>query len=471
MEERHRLNKRTLRFSHFSIERAPDAILWIDSEGSIYRANSAAEDMFEFDAASLQGQKIYTLSPMDSKQKFAERWEHTKQKGICKYEWLYLSKSGKSIPVEITRNHIEFEGKEYSCSFIRDITERKNAEKALRDALAQVEKLKDHLAEENLYLQNEIKLTHNFEEIIWQSETIKRVLEKVEQVAQTNSTVLISGETGTGKELIARAIHSVGKRRDRTLVKVNCAALPLNLIESELFGHEKGAFTGAFELKIGRFELANHGTIFLDEIGDLPVEIQAKLLRVLQDGEFQRLGNPRTIRVDVRLITATNRKLEESVLNGTFREDLYYRLNVFPIHVPPLRERKEDIPVLTHYFLKKYSTQIGKKIDIVPVKIMNMLQSYSWPGNIRELENIIERAIIMNSGSRLQSGDWMPVKPSGHTLSGQTLADIERNHIIEVLKSTGWQVSGQKGAAKVLGINPNTLVSKMKKLNIRRPGK
>ena len=246
-----------------------------------------------------------------------------------------------------------------------DITDRKRAEEALKTALSEVEKLKNRLEDENSYLQNEIKLTHNFEEIIGKSEALKNILEKVQQVAATDSTVLILGETGTGKELIARAVHNISGRSDRPLVKVNCAALPANIIESELFGHEKGVFTGAYARKIGRFELANRGTIFLDEIGDLSMDLQVKLLHVLQDGEFERLGSPNTIKVDIRIIAATNRDLEKAVENGTFREDLYYRLNVFPIKVPSLRERKEDIPFLVNHFIKKFCKKIGRKINSV----------------------------------------------------------------------------------------------------------
>jgi len=350
-----------------------------------------------------------------------------------------------------------------------DITDRKHAEDALKMALSEVEQLKNQLEKENLYLQNEIKLTHNFEEIIGKSEALKNILGKVEQVAATDSTVLILGETGTGKELIARAVHNISGRNDHPLVKVNCAALPANIIESELFGHEKGAFTGAYARKIGRFELANRGTIFLDEIGDLPLDLQVKLLRVLQDGEFERLGNPNTIKVDIRIIAATNRDLEKAIVNNTFREDLYYRLNVFPIKVPSLRERKEDIPFLVNYFIKKFCKKIGRKIEIIPQKVMDGLLTYDWPGNIRELENIIERAVIVCQGKRLEAGDWLPQKNMPAGASNITiLEEVERTHILKVLESTRWQVSGKKGAAKILGLNQNTLVSRMKKLNIHR---
>ncbi|NOY60555.1 MAG: PAS domain S-box protein [Calditrichaeota bacterium] len=350
-----------------------------------------------------------------------------------------------------------------------DITDRKRAEDGLKMALLEVEKLKDRLEDENSYLQNEIKLSHNFEEIIGKSEILKNILGKVQQVAATGSTVLILGETGTGKELIARAIHNISERSDRPLVKVNCAALPANIIESELFGHEKGAFTGAYARKIGRFELANRGTIFLDEIGDLPMDLQVKLLHVLQDGEFERLGNPNTIKVDIRIIAATNRDLEKAVENNTFREDLYYRLNVFPIKVPSLRERKEDIPFLVNHFIKTFCKKIGRKIEIIPQKVMDELLTYDWPGNIRELENIIERAVIVCRGKRLEAGDWLPRKSMPAKESDITiLEEVERAHILKVLESTRWKVSGENGAAKILGLNQNTLVSRMKKLNIHR---
>jgi len=382
-----------------------------------------------------------------------------------------LTKDGQQLLVEwhgwpILKKNGELE---YFFGVGIDITENKRAEEALKAALSEVEQLKNRLEKENLYLQDEIKVTHNFEEIIGTSKALKKVLGKVEQVAATDCTVLILGETGTGKELIARAIHNISGRSDRPLVKVNCAALPANIIESELFGHEKGAFTGAYARKIGRFELANCGTIFLDEIGDLQLDLQVKLLRVLQDGEFERLGNPNTIKVDVRIIAATNRDLEKAIENGTFREDLYYRLNVFPIKMPSLRERKEDIPFLVNHFVKKHGKKIGKKIDFIPQNVMDQLLSYHWPGNIRGLENIIERAVIVCKGNRLEPGDWLPRKFSNPTPVGMTtLEEVERVHILKVLEMTHWQVSGEKGAAKILGLNQNTLVSRMKKLNIKR---
>ncbi len=385
------------------------------------------------------------------------------------YESALIHQDGHRVPVEFNVGFIPWCGKPALIVEIRDITERKQAEKNLRNALQEVEQLKNRLQEENIYLQQEIKRTHNFEEIISQNDDFKKTLGKVEQVASTDATVLILGETGTGKELIARAIHNISGRRERPLVKVNCAALPANLIESELFGHEKGAFTGALARKIGRFELADGGTIFLDEIGDLPMELQVKLLRVLQDGDFERLGDPNTIKVDVRVIAATNRNLERAVKNGTFREDLYYRLNVFPINVPPLRERQDDIPLLINHFVRKYGAKIGKKIETIPKKVMDSLQSYHWPGNIRELENIIERAVILSQGSRLELEKWfLKTEEPLDTSELTTLEEVERAHILKTLEATHWRVSGTKGAAQILGLNSQTLVSKMKKLGIRR---
>jgi chemotaxis protein methyltransferase CheR len=319
-------------------------------------------------------------------------------------------------------------------------------------------------------LRKEIRLNYNFGEIIGQSAALKYVLFKVEQVAATDTAVLILGETGTGKELIARAIHNASQRKDRPLIKVNCAALPSNLIESELFGHEKGAFTGALSRKLGRFEIADRATLFLDEVGELPPEMQSKLLAVLQDGEFERLGSTQTIKTDIRIIAATNRDLEEEISKGRFREDLWYRLNVFPITVPPLRERKEDIPLLVEWFTTIFFKKMGKKIERVPSKTMRALQDYSWPGNIRELKNILERAVITSQGSVLCIPDRLeaPQIHRGMESSRKRLEDVERDHILQILGETKWRIDGPKGAALLLGLNPSTLRSRMKKLGIRK---
>ena len=340
----------------------------------------------------------------------------------------------------------------------------------LQSALSEVEILKNRLEAENIYLQDEINLQNDFGSIITQSESVKKVLHKVEQVAPTDATVLILGESGTGKELLARALHNISNRNERPLVKVNCSALPANLIESELFGHEKGAFTGAISKKIGRFELADKGTIFLDEIGDLPPELQPKILRVLQEGEFERIGNSKTIKVDVRIIAATNRNLTEEIKNGNFREDLYYRLNVFPIYIPPLRNRKEDIPLLINYFVNIFSRKVGKKIETISQGMLDQMKEYNWPGNIRELENVIERAVITNEGSKLILSEILTKKVSYSTAETglKTLEELERQHIIKVLEQTNWQVSGERGAAKILGVKRTTLEARLKKLNIQK---
>jgi formate hydrogenlyase transcriptional activator len=364
---------------------------------------------------------------------------------------------------------------------------------ALENALAfkQIDALRDKLAEEKLYLEEEIRSEFNFEEIVGDSPTIKRALAQVELVAPAGTAVLITGETGTGKELIARAIHNLSPRRQRTFVKINCAAIPGGLLESELFGHERGAFTGALTQKIGRFELADHGTLFLDEVADLPLELQPKLLRVLQEQEFERLGSNRTQRVDVRVVAATNADLAKLVAERVFRSDLFYRLNVFPIHIPSLRERREDVPLLVRYFVQKFSRRLNKTVAYIPVDAMDALANYSWPGNIRELENFIERAVLLSPGKELRvplselktsdaaNHDGSPAagvesassfaSPMSLTSSISTLEEAERQHILRALRQTEWRIAGAKGAAVLLGMKRTTLQARMRKLGIRRP--
>jgi formate hydrogenlyase transcriptional activator len=340
-------------------------------------------------------------------------------------------------------------------------------------AYGEIADLKDKLAQEKLYLEDEIRSEMNFEEIVGTGTALRRVLQHVETVAPTDSAVLITGETGTGKELIARAIHNLSRRKDRTFVKLNCAAIPTGLLESELFGHEKGAFTGAIAQRIGRFELAHQGTVFLDEIGDIPLELQPKLLRVLQEREFERLGSSRTLRTDARLIAATNRDLAEMVGEQKFRSDLFYRLNVFPVHIPPLRERQDDIPLLVRHFAQQFARRLGRSIDTIPSETMNILVQYHWPGNIRELQNVIERAVILSSGPVLK----VPLTDLKLNSSGaspqkhDTLEEAERKHIQAVLEETSWVVGGPNGAAVRLGMNRSTLQFRMRKLGISRPSR
>jgi formate hydrogenlyase transcriptional activator len=379
-----------------------------------------------------------------------------------------------------------------------EVVGRRQAEAELHRALTELETLKNRLQAENVYLQEELRQEHNFEEMVGSSPALLEMLQQVELVAPTDATVLIYGETGTGKELIARALHNHSARKDRPLVKVNCGAISAGLVESELFGHVKGAFTGALERRIGRFELANGGTIFLDEVGELPLETQVKLLRVLQEQEFEPVGSSRTVRVHVRIIAATNHDLEGAVRDGRFRSDLFYRLNVFPIQVPPLRARRSDIPQLVMFFLSRFSKKLGKKIDAVPQDIMELLTTYAWPGNIRELQNLIERAVVLSQGPVLrldrtllpavtadagvlasEGMGGVPLTPgragelrrlftspvSGDAL---TLGEVEKRHILAVLQQTAWVIEGPKGAARLLNLHPNTLRSRMKKLGIQR---
>ena len=347
----------------------------------------------------------------------------------------------------------------------------------MRDALAEVERLKERLQAENQYLRQEIKVSHDFEEIIGQGTAMAKAKRLVEQVAATDATVLILGETGVGKELFARAVHNLSWRRERPLIKVNCAALPSSLIESELFGHEKGAFTGASSRRAGRFELANGGTIFLDEIGELPIELQGKLLRVIQEGEFERLGGSQTIRTDIRIVAATHRDLRAMITAGTFREDLFYRLNVFPVSVPALRERAEDIPQLVTHFVRKFARQQGKAIVSIPDHVQSALREYDWPGNIRELENVIERAVILSNHGTLRIDNAIALQAKSlhdaetaapPASDRRTLVQVERTHILSVLKQTSWKIAGDHGAAVILDMHPNTLRSRMAKLGIRK---
>jgi formate hydrogenlyase transcriptional activator len=343
---------------------------------------------------------------------------------------------------------------------------------AIQNMLAyeEITSLKSRLEQENLYLQEESRADGAFADVVGESPAIQKVLASVRKVAGTDSTVLVTGETGTGKEVVVRAIHCLSGRKDKILVKVNCAALPGGVIESELFGHEKGAFTGALARRIGRFELAHGGTLFLDEVGDLPLELQAKLLRVLQEGEFERLGGTATLKVNVRMIAATNRDLKRAVAEGRFREDLFYRLNVFPIAIPPLRERLDDVPRLTRHFVMTCATKLGKSIETISEQAMSKLSTYSWPGNVRELQNVIERAVILSPARRLELDDLLPAPaPRPRTNPDRELESIEREHILSVLESVGWRVSGDHGAAKILGLKRTTLEARMRKLGISRP--
>lgn len=356
----------------------------------------------------------------------------------------------------------------YVNVYALDTTEKKQMENALQAALKEVRQLRNRLQEENRYLREEIREETGFDTIIGNSNALTRLMHKINQVAATDATVLITGETGTGKELIARAIHAASLRRVSPLIKINCAALPAELIESELFGHQKGAFTGAIANKRGRFELADGGTLFLDEIGDIPIASQSKLLRALQEQEFERVGGNKTIKIDVRVIAATNRVLVKNIAQGEFREDLYYRLNVFPIHSPPLRERSEDIATLAYHFLEKYAKKIGKRIDRIDAAVMHRLKTYHWPGNVRELENIIERAVILSDGKDLQLDEAFEINTPPLQADLKTLGEVEQEMIRTALEACGGKIEGDHGAAIRLAMAPSTLRERIKKYGLER---
>jgi PAS domain S-box-containing protein len=400
--------------------------------------------------------ETYTTS-FDSQNRFGMEYRLRRFDG--EYRWIFASGTPRFS------SDGEFLGYIGSCM---DITERKESEVALTKAHEELSQLKNQLEAENVYLQSELQLDHAFGEIVGQSDAIKHVHFKVNQVAATDLTVLIMGETGTGKELVARAVHAASKRKDKPLIKVNCAALSPSLIESELFGHEKGAFTGAGARKLGRFELANGGTIFLDEIGELPLELQVKLLRVIQEGELERVGGTKTIKIDIRIIAATNRQLKQEVDKGTFREDLWYRLNVFPITAPPLRQHKEDIPLLVEHFVKVLAKKFGKTFTSLRAGTIQSLQAHSWPGNVRELANVVERSVIHSQGSVLRMVDQFDETLDEPSSSVKSLEEMEQEYIIRVLEHTGWRVEGPSGAAHLLGLKPSTLRARMAKLGIQR---
>jgi PAS domain S-box-containing protein len=451
-------------------EEAPIAYVMEDLESRFVSANRAALRILGIRPDQVPGMVGMSLVPdtPEAQRRVKEAFESigrgTDTGGVV----LELRRKDNGLPVWIQWWSRPEPGGKFTRTMFIDITDRILAEQE-----------RNRLAQQNLYLQEEIKSVHNFEEIVGQSSELTTVLNNVRLVAPTDASVLISGETGTGKELIARAIHSASSRRDKPLIKVNCAALPIGLVESELFGHEKGAFTGALQRRIGRFELAEGGTIFLDEIGEIPLDIQSKLLRVLQEREFERVGGTATIRVDVRIIAATNRDLLKAVREKTFREDLYYRLSVFPLNLPPLRQRKDDIPLLAQFLLNKSAMRIGKRIDSINPDALKRLIDYAWPGNVRELENVLERAVILCQ-DRILDIDPAQLPPSAPSLAAQgdndgrdnpaanTLEDVERRHMLDVLEKTNWVIEGDRGAAVILGLHPNTLRSRLKKLGIRR---
>ncbi len=438
---------------------AMDAIITIDGNYQVFLFNQSAENVFRCKRDAMIGKSFEKMLTPKFKSLFEQYVESCtrKQELLC-YIWASegiaaCRSNGEEFPVEATISLAVEEDARYYTVILRDISEKISAHSEIQKLLI-----------ERDYLQAEMNAHNNYEDLIGQSPTFIKILENVEKVAITDTPVLITGETGTGKELIAAKVHKLSKRCERALIKVNTAALPAGLVESEFFGHEKGAFTGAVNRKLGRFELADGGTIFLDEIGDVPLDVQVKLLRVLQEHEFERVGGTETMRVNARLIAATNLDLRKAVGDGRFRDDLYYRLNVFPIRVPPLRERVDDIPMLVHYFIGKHKNRLGVDYKKVDDRTMERLVQYRWPGNIRELSNVIERAMIISTGSRLriELEDTIVEQPS------VKMEDVERNYIRKVLQETNWVINGPRGAAQILDLHPNTLRNRMKKLGIER---
>ncbi len=451
------------------VETMNDSLAVIDQHGLIVYVNDKCSEMLGYTKDELIGRAFIEFFDDFSQNIFKEQFSLRKkgeEKGF--YEASLLRKSQEKFHAIVSSTRILDSDGHFTGSFgvITDITRRKQMELELKSAFSKIKQLKDRLEVENIYLREQIEPKYTHAGIIGQSDPLKSVLRQSEQVAETESTVLLLGETGTGKELIAHTIHNLSSRKGRPMVKVNCAALPSTLIESELFGHEKGAYTGAISKQLGRFEIADGSTIFLDEIGELPLALQGKLLRVLQDGKFERLGSSKTIQVDVRVIAATNKDLNRAVRSGSFREDLYYRLNVFPISIPSLRERSEDVPLLARAFIKEFEETMGKRIETIPQKNMAAMQCYPWPGNIRELRNVIEHAMIISKGKTLN----VQLPGLGDTGKQQTLTleDVERKHILNILQKTGWHIKGNKGAAEILGLKSSTLHSKMKKLGVKR---
>lgn len=450
------------------VEQAGDAFFILDDNGKIFDVNHQACLTLGYTCEELLKMSISEVDiEAEDKQHKIQYWKSLAPGQYITFEGMHRRKDESTFPVEIRLGRLDLGEKEFYLALCRNISKRKQRETELLKAFEKIKELKEELEKENNYLRGEIELRYLHHKIIGESDAIKRVLGQAEKVAETNTCVLILGETGTGKELLAHAIHNMSDRKRHPMIKVNCASLPATLIESELFGREKGAFTGAVSKQIGRFEAAHGTTIFLDEIGDLPMELQPKLLRVLQEGEFERLGSTKTISVDTRVIAATNRNLTEMARKQIFRQDLYYRLNVFPITLPPLRERQEDIPLIVWAMVDKFSKSMGKPVKRILKKDMILLTQNPWPGNVRELKNVIERAMIMSTGPTLQFGFLADMETPTET--NLSLKEIEKKHILKVLHHTNWRVSGKNGAAEMLVLKPTTLEAKMKRMGIKRP--
>jgi len=455
-----------LNISDIILDSIPAVIYIFNKEGQLIAWNKKAMDVYGYSAEEMKNKPLLDFIDKADHENVIRTFQNSFIVGNDQVENTALTKDGRKIPYIGSATAVVVDGEAIMIGIGIDISELHSAREQIKYQMDEIAKLNNLLQAENIYLKDQLVLNDERHKIIGKSEALKYILFKISQVAPTDASVLIEGETGTGKELIARAIHKESNRKDKPFLKVNCASIPENLIESELFGHEKGSFTGAFEKRIGRFEMADGGTIFLDEIGELPLNLQPKLLTVLQQGEFERIGSSKTIKTDVRIISATNKVLQDEIKKGRFRSDLYYRLNVFPISVTPLRDRKEDIPELAEYYLRYYSEIINKPIKAISKEGMQRLINYSWPGNVRELENVIERAVI-SSRNKILSIESFP-ESSSTTSEITSLEENEKNYIINALEKTYWKISGEDGAAAILKINPETLRSKIRKLGIKR---
>ncbi len=471
----------TLELAEFTIEHSGDGIIFHDWQGMIINANKAACRLLDYSEKELIGLTIQDINPDSNKETWQTFWAELKKSKTLTFEARHRARGGTVIPVDITVNYLEFDKREYAVGFIRDITSRKKIEEEKANAFEEINRLREQLELENEYLHEEVMELQAFGNIIGKSLSLQHILKQIEMVSPTDANVLITGESGTGKELLVHEIHKRSPRSSRPLIRVNCASIPRELYESEFFGHVKGAFTGAFKDRAGRFALANGGTLFLDEVGEIPLDLQSKLLRVLQEGTFERVGDEKTIKSDVRVIGATNRHLKNEVESGKFREDLFYRLNVFPIVMPPLRERKEDIPGLAGHFLKLAQETFHRTGITLSKGNLITLENYDWPGNIRELQNVIERAVIIAQANRLvfdlpkspknrnvfQQNQF--VKASGTVLTFDDIKQFERENILNALKSRNWKIFGKNGAAELLGIPPTTLTTRIQRMGLKKP--
>ena len=459
-------NSTNIIWSDIIMDSMPGLSYIFSKDGHLVAWNKQAEDFFGYSKEEMQNKFVLDFIDEAYHESTMQEIQKVFRDGYGQIEYELVTKTGQRLHGLGSGSLVIVDDKEYMIGLAQDITELVSARNKIKDQIEEINKLNEQLRAENVYLKDQLELSDLRKDIIGKSEALNYILFKIKEVAPTDASVLIEGETGTGKELFAQAIHKQSNRKDKAFIKVNCASIPENLIESELFGHEKGAFTGAIEKRIGRFELANGGTIFLDEIGELPIDMQPKLLHVLQKGEFERIGSSKTIKTDVRVVAATNKNLEKEIKNGHFRKDLYYRLNVFPLTIPPLRERKADIVPLIEYFTKSYSRKYSKHIKVIPKKAIKLFEEYSWPGNIRELENVIERAVITSHSQKLN----IEILPENNIDNSEnnTLEEHEKNYIVKVLEKTHWKISGPGGAASILKINPETLRSRMRKLGINR---